>query len=155
MIMPNRKTKKLLIVLGILALLCLALVLFLKSPVFKVKLSNPESHLEIGTKAEKNPSFYLEGSDWCVALSHIDTSAVKHTKVGRYPIYIYHGFQKFTSYVNVTDTTAPQISCDVKNKTIVPGDTLSVHSLGLNIQDYSEIESIKFTKISSSKFYTG
>lgn len=155
MALPNRNTKKILLAVGILTLLCLAFVLFLESPVFKVTLSNTDTHLEIGNNPEKDPAYYLKGHDWSVALSHVDTSSVKHTKVGRYPVYIYHGFQKFTSYVNVTDTTAPIISCDVKNKTIVPGDTLSVHSLGLNIQDYSEIESIKFTKIASSKFYTG
>ena len=155
MTLSKSKKQKLLIVFGVLALLCLALVLFLKSPAFKVTLSQRETHLEIGNKAETNPDFYLDGSGWCVAMSYVDTSSVKYTKVGRYPIYIYHGFQKYTSYVNVTDTTAPSISCEIKNKTIVPGDTLSVHSLGLNITDYSEIESIKFTKISSTKFYTG
>ena len=155
MALSNLKHKKILLAVGIFSLLCLALVLFLKSPVFKAKLSNSDTHLEIGNMPEKDPVYYLEGNDWCVALSHVDTSSVKHTKVGRYPIYIYHGFQKFTAYVNVTDTTAPTISCEVKNKTIVPGATLSVHSLGLDIQDYSEIESIQFTKIASSKFYTG
>ena len=153
--LPNLKNKKILVIAGVLAMLCLALVLFLKSPVFKVELSNTESHLEIGTKVETNPSYYLKGNSWCVPLSYVDTSSVKYTLVGRYPIYIYHGFQKFTSYVNVTDTTAPIVSCDVKTQTVTPGETLSVHTLGLNIQDYSEIESIKFSKISSSKFYTG
>ena len=32
---------------------------------------------------------------------------------------------------------------DIKNKTIVPGDMVSVHNLGLDITDYSEIEKIK------------
>ena len=149
------KTKRRLIVLCILTALFLAVILFLKSPAFKVELSNKESHLEIGNKANSAPDYYLNGSDWCVALSHVDTSSVKYTEVGRYPVYIYHGFHKYTAYVNVTDTTAPQVSCDIKNKTVVPGDTVSVHSLGLDIMDYSEIESIQFTKISSTKFYTG
>lgn len=151
----NRKSKVILIVLGIITILCLSLVLFLKSPLFEVKFTTQETHLEIGNKAESNPSFYLDGNDWCVALSHVDTSSVKHTQVGRYPIYIYHGFQKYTSYVNVTDTTAPVVSCDVKTKTIETGDIISVNSLGLKIKDYSDIESVKFTKISSTKFYTG
>ena len=155
--MTNQKNKKkiVLCILGIITLLCLSLILFLKSPLFEVELKTTESHLEIGNKAETSPDFYLDGSDWCVALSHVDTSSVKYTKVGRYPVYIYHGFQKYTSYINVTDTTAPVVTCDVKNKTVVPGETVSVNSLGLNIQDYSEIESVLFTKISSTKFYTG
>jgi len=150
-----RKHKLLLIFLGIITLLSLSLVLFLKSPLFEVAFTTTESHLEIGNKADIDPAFYLDGEDWCVALSHVDTSAVKNTKVGRYPVYIYHGFKKYTSFVNVTDTTAPAVSCEVKNKTVTPGEIVSVNSLGLKIEDYSEIESIKFTKISSTKFYTG
>lgn len=147
--------KKLLIFIGILAALCLGLVLFMKSPLFKVTLSTTETHLEIGDKLSNSPSDYLSGEDWCVSLSYVDTSSVKKTKVGRYPIYIYHGFHKYTCYVNVMDTLAPVVTCDVKNKTISPGETVSVDTLGLNIQDHSEIESIAFTKISSSHFYTG
>ncbi len=133
----------------------LALILFMNSPVFKVKLATTESHLEVGNKAEKDPKFYLAGNAWSVSFSHVDTSAVKYRKVGRYPIYIYHGLQKFTSYVNVTDTTAPVISCNIKNKTISTGEIISIKSLGLKIDDYSDIESVKFTQISSSHFYTG
>lgn len=151
----NHKSNILLIVLGTITLLCLMLVLFMKSPFFEVEFTTQEAHLEIGNKPETTPAFYLEGNDLCVSLSHVDTSSVKHTKVGRYPIYIYHGFQKYTSYVNVTDTQAPVVSCDVKTKTIEPGDIISVNSLGLKIKDYSDIESVKFTKISSTKFYTG
>ena len=149
----NRKS--IFLITSFLALLLLVAFLFLGSPIFEVKLSTQESHLEIGTKAETDPHFYLSGHEIGIVLSHVDTSSVKYTKVGRYPVHIYHGFQKYTSYVNVTDTTAPVISCDVKNKTVVPGDTLSVNSLGLDVQDYSEIESTKFTKISSTCFYTG
>lgn len=152
---PTRKSKILLIIFGIITLLCLLLVLFINSPLFEVEFTTQETYLEIGNKAETDPAFYLDGTDWCVSFSHVDTSSVKHTKVGRYPIYIYHGFQKYTSYVNVTDTTAPVVSCEIKNKTVVPGDTVSVNTLGLKIEDYSEIESVKFTKISSTKFYTG
>ena len=150
----NRKVKITLILLIILSVISLAFILFLKSPAFRVELSKTEDHLEIGTKASTLPDHYLSGDDWCVSLSYVDTSSVKHTKVGRYPIYIYHGFQKFTSYVNVTDTTAPTVSCNIKNKTIVPGEIISVSSLGLNINDYSEIEHVQFAKISSTKFYT-
>ena len=53
------------------------------------------------------------------------------------------------------DTTPPIVTCDIKNKTLFPGDSISVHKLGLKILDSSEIESILFTKISSTKFYTG
>lgn len=150
----NTKNKPIFLISSIIALMLLSVVLFLNSPLFNVALSTPESHLEIGSVAETDPHFYLEGPELGIALSQVDTSCVKHTKVGRYPIYIYHGFQKFTSYVNVTDTTPPNISCDVKNKTVIPGDIVSVNNLGLNITDHSEIESIYFTKISSTKFYT-
>ncbi len=147
--------KRILLVFGVFTALCLGIFLFLKSPLFEVGFTTTELHLEIGENLSKNPTDYLEGDDWCVALSYVDASSVKKTKVGRYPIHIYHGFHKYTCYVNVTDTLAPVISCDIKNKTITPGQTVSVHSLGLNIQDHSEIDSIAFTKISSNHFYTG
>lgn len=149
------KCKVVLIILGCLAALGFSLFLFLKSPLFKVTQSIQETHLEIGNTLSQDPSDYLEGEDWCVSLSFVDTSSVKKTKVGRYPIYIYHGLYKYTCYVNVTDTLPPVVTCDVKNKTITPGETVSVGMLGLNIQDHSDIDSIAFTKISSSHFYTG
>lgn len=151
----NKKLKIALVIFGVVGALLFAVACFLHSPLFKVNLATKESHLEIGTQMTTDPSFYLEGDEWCVNLSIVDTSDVKSTKVGRYPIYIYHGFEKYTFYVNVTDTTAPVVSCDIKNKTIKPGEIISVNSLGLDIQDYSEIESVLFTKISSTKFYTG
>lgn len=151
----SNKKSILLIFLCILAGILLSFFLLLKSPIFQVNLVTQETHLEIGDTLAKEPSYYLEGPDWCVSLSYVDTSSVKTTKVGRYPIYIYHGFEKYTCHVNVTDTLAPIVTCDVKNKTATPGETVSVHSLGLHIQDHSEIESIAFTKISSSHFYTG
>ncbi len=147
--------KKFLIIFCVLAALFLGLILFVKSPLFRVTFKTKETHLEIGETLSTAPEDYLSGKDWCVALSYVDTSSVKKTKVGRYPIYIYHGFNKYTCYVNVTDTLAPVVTCDVKNKTITPGETISVHTLGLNIQDHSEIDSIIFTKISSTHFYTG
>lgn len=155
MVKMNKKTQLLLLTFCATAVLLLGLFLFLKSPLFRVSLIQKEIHLEAGTTAETNPHVYLDGADWCVALSHVDTSSVKHTKVGRYPIYIYHGLQKFTTYVNIIDTTPPVVSSSVKNKTIVPGETISVKTLGLNIKDSSEIQSILFTKISSTHFYTG
>ena len=149
------KYKLLAIILGTFTALGLALVLFLQSPFFEVELHTEESHLEIGETANSDPAYYLNGPDWCVSLSYVDLSSVKNKKVGRYPVYIHHGFRKYVSYVNVTDTTAPEVSCDIKNKTVQPGDVLSVHSLGIHAKDYSEIETIQFTKISSTKFYTG
>jgi len=155
--MTKQKTakKRSFIIISILAIICLGLILFLKSPLFRVSLNTQEIHLEIGETLNKSPDTYLSGRDWCVALSYVDTSSVKKTKVGRYPIHIYHGFYKYTCYVNVTDTLAPVVTCDIKNKTISPGETVSVHTLGLDIQDHSEIDSIAFTKISSTHFYTG
>ncbi len=151
----NKKTKLLLTILGTIAVLFLALFLFLKSPLFSVKLTQKEIHIEAGQKADTNPHTYLEGPDWSVALSYVDTSAVKYRKVGRYPVSIYHGLLKYTAYVNIIDTTPPVVNSSVKNKTLIPGAIISAKSLGLDIKDYSEIESILFTKITSTKFYTG
>lgn len=151
----SKKLKIVLAASGIMGFLVLGIVVLFQSPFFAASLATKESHLEIGSEANTDPSYYLDGENWCVKLSLVDTSNVKRTKVGRYPIYIYHGFQKYTSYVNVTDTTAPVVRCGVKNKTIEPGEIISVNSLGLDILDYSEIESILFTNISSTKFYTG
>ena len=131
----TKQNKKLFLAIGFISLILLFLLLFLKSPAFRVELSKTEDHLEIGNQVSTLPSDYLSGDGWCVSLSYVDTSSVKHTKVGRYPIYIYHGFQKFTSYVNVTDTTAPTVSCSIKNKTLVPGETISVNSLGLKLPE--------------------
>lgn len=147
--------KRIFVILGILVTIFLGLILFLKSPLFDVTFETKEKHHEIGETLSTSPKDYLSGSDWCVALSYVDTSSVKKTKVGRYPVYIYHGFNKYTCYVNVTDTLAPVVTCDIKNKTITPGETLSVHKLGLNIRDHSDIDSIAFTKISSTHFYAG
>lgn len=155
--MNGKKLTKnhILITFSILIIILISAAIFMKSSLFKVKQITTETHLEVGHQLSKNPADYLAGEDWCVSLSYVDTSSVKHNSVGRYPVYIYHGFYKYTSYVNVTDTTAPVVSCDVKTKTVKPGDVVSVNSLGLDIQDHSEIESIAFTKISSTKFYTG
>lgn len=148
------KSKKRFLICSLFVLLILSLFLFLNSPLFRVELSVSESQLEIGTNADAQPSTYLNGPKWSTALSYIDTSSVNHTKVGRYPIYIYHGFQKFTSYVNVMDSTPPVVTSNVKNKTMVSGDKVSVHNLGLDIKDHSNIERILFTKITSNHFYT-
>ena len=143
------------IILGFVVAFGLAIVFFLQSPLFEVELKTAESTLEIGQAANSTPSYYLDGAKWCVSLSTVDTSSVKTTKVGRYPIYIYHGFQKYTSYVNVCDNTAPEVSCDIKNKTVKAGDILSAASLGIHADDHSGIETIQFTRIASTKFYTG
>ena len=147
--------KKFVIVISTIFMLFIGTFLFLKSPLFKVSFVTKETPFEIGSTLNTNPDFYLDGADWCVALSYVDTSNVKQNSVGRYPIYIYHGLYKYTCYVNVIDTTAPVVSCDIKNKTITPGEIISVHKLGLQVQDHSEIESIAFTKITSDHFYTG
>ena len=149
------KKKKIFLIFGIVAAFFVALVVFMKSPLFSVHLSTTEHHMEAGATVEKSPLFYLDEKDWSAVLSYVDTSQVKRTKVGRYPVYIYHGLNKYTSYINVVDTTAPEVSCDVKTKTIKVGDTISVSTLGLDIDDYSEIENIAFTRISSEYFYTG
>ena len=153
-IQKQNTKKKFIIMISIFLMLFFGIVLFMKSPLFKVSFVTKETYFEIGNELSTDPDFYLDGDKWCVALSYVDTSSVKTKTVGRYPVYIYHGFNKYTCYVNVMDTLAPVVSCDVKNKTVTPGETISVHTLGLNIQDHSEIDSIAFTKISSDYFYT-
>lgn len=153
--LKQHTNKKLLVFFSIIFILFIGIFLFLKSPLFKVSFVTKETPFEIGSTLSTDPDFYLDGADWCVALSYVDTSHVKQNSVGRYPIYIYHGLYKYTCYVNVIDSTAPVVSCDIKNKTVTPGETISVHKLGLQIQDHSEIESIAFTKITSDHFYTG
>lgn len=54
-----------------------------------------------------------------------------------------------------TDSTAPLISCNIKTKTLLPGETISIDSLGIRAHDASKIESLAFTKIRSDYFYTG
>ena len=152
----NKKSNKLwLFFIGCLGALILGAVLFMQSPLFRVTLTQSELHLELGTSASTQASTYLDGDSWSVPLSYVDTSKVKKNKTGRYPVYIYHGFDTYTCYVNVTDTTAPVVSCDIKTKTVTPGEIVSVDSLGLKIEDYSEISSTAFTCISSTHFYTG
>lgn len=56
--------------------------------------------------------------------------------------------------VSDRDTTAPVIKSDIKTMTIKPGEVLSIALLGLDIQDESEVEYVKFTRISSTKFHT-
>lgn len=53
------------------------------------------------------------------------------------------------------DTTPPVITCDLKNKTIVAGNTISVSKLGVRVTDKSSIDSLLFTKIRSDNFYPG
>ena len=151
----NPKQKLLFMIAGSIALLVVAFFLFLNSPLFEVAHSQKEIHLEAGTKPSTDPHTYLEGDNWCVALSYVDASAVKHNTVGRYPIYINHGLKKYTTYANITDTTAPVVKSSAKNKTIVPGAVISAKNFGLEIEDCSKIERILFTNISSTKFYTG
>lgn len=151
----NQKQKLLFIIAGSISALVVFFFLFLNSPLFEVTHAQKELRLEAGTKPSTDPHTYLEGNNWSVALSYVDTSAVKHNTVGRYPIYINHGFKKYTTYVNIMDTTAPVVKSSVKNKTIVPGAVISAKNFGLEIEDCSEIERILFTKISSTKFYTG
>ncbi len=142
------------VILGTIGCILLACVLFMKSSYFKVDFVTTETHLELGETMTTDPSYYLEGDPWIVSLSRVDTSSVKKA-IGRYPVYIQHGFEKYTCYVSVTDTTAPVISCDIKNLTVKPGEIVSINSLGLDVQDYSKVENIYFSNISSSKFYTG
>lgn len=151
----KKKLKIVLIILVLTICLLVSLFIFMQTPLFEVNLTKEETHLELGTSLERDPSYYLEGDNFSVSLSYVDTSSVNKNKVGRYPVYIYHGFEKYTCYVNVADTTGPVISCNVNTKTITSGETISINSLGVSAKDFSDIESLAFTKISSTHFYTG
>lgn len=59
------------------------------------------------------------------------------------------------STAETEDTQPPIISCNIKTKTLLPGETISIESLGIRAQDASKIESLAFTKITSDSFYTG
>ena len=112
----NQKQKLLFIIAGSISALVVFFFLFLNSPLFEVTHAQKELRLEAGTKPSTDPHTYLEGNNWSVALSYVDTSTVKHNTVGRYPIYINHGLKKYTTYVNIMDTTAPVVKSSVKNK---------------------------------------
>lgn len=155
--MQSQKKKRnvIFILLSLIAVFSVSLFLFMQSPMFDVQLSQDEISLEIGHSIEKSPSYYLEGNAFSVALSFVDASSVQKNEAGRYPIIIYHGFEQYTCYVTVMDTEPPVISCDINTKTVLPGETISIEKLGVRTKDFSEIESVAFTKIASTHFYTG
>ena len=151
----KRKHRLLFVLVFLPMILLTAVFLFMKSPISNVSLKHPDFQLELGDSLKKSPDYYLEGNSLSVALSYVDSSAVKNNTAGQYPITIYHGFDKYTCTITVSDTTAPQLLCDINTKTVLPGEVITIDKLGIRTQDYSEIKYIGFTKLQSDNFYTG
>lgn len=143
--------RKILISIIILLALLLGAVLFIISPIFAVEKSQTPVTLEAGKKPAFSPSDFLDGDDWCVNLSIVDDDSVDYKTVGEYPVYIYHGFKKYTQYVNVIDTTAPSLECGVKNITVKKGDRLTVNTIGMDASDNTGIDRLLFQHIIAEK----
>ncbi|MGN1158463.1 MAG: trypsin-like peptidase domain-containing protein [Agathobacter sp.] len=147
------KNKKLIIIPISLFVVLLSIVLFMMSPLFSVERKIDTITLEAGQTPKYSLSDFLEGDDWCVNLSYLDTSEVNHKKVGEYPVYIYHGFEKYTVTAQVVDTTAPTLSCNVKNITIEKGEYLTVNTIGMKAEDNTGIDRLLFEHIVAEKIH--
>lgn len=119
------------------------------SPFFKVNATREEIHLELGESLNKDPSYYIEGSSWCIPFSRLDTKDVNFKKVGHYTATLHHGFQHLNYDIIIKDTKAPEISCDIKSLTVMKGDTVSLESLGVEVIEYSELKRSDFVKLRS------
>ena len=147
------KLKLLLFLLGTIIALALSASLFIMSPLFSVEKVQDTITLEAGKRPRFTPSDFLDGADWCVKMSIVDDSAVNHKKVGKYPIYIYHGFEKYTAHVNVVDTTAPSLECSLQNITIKKGDYITVNTIGMKANDNTGIDRLLFQHVSAEKIH--
>lgn len=149
--MENKKR-----ILGVMVttlLVALSVAFFIASPLFSVELKNDQITIEAGKQITLSPDDFLDGSKWCVALSYLDDSNVNTKKVGEYPIYIYHGYQKYTSTVKVVDTTAPTLNCNVKNITIEKGSYVTTRTIGLTSSDNTGIDRLLFHHIKADKIH--
>ena len=154
--MNHNKSKKhlwLFLIPGTLVLGLLGIALFMISPLFSVEMTTTSVTLEAGKTPNYNLDDFLDGEDWCVNLSYLDDSAVNHKKVGEYPVYIYHGFEKFTSKVRIIDTTAPSLSCSVKNITIEKGDYITLNTIGMKAEDNTGIDRLLFHRVVAEKIH--
>lgn len=138
----------------ILPAILLAILLFMASPLFAVETHTDVITLEAGKRPQFSPSDFLEGADWCVNLSYLDTSSIDYKKVGEYPLYLYHGFQKYTINVCVEDTTAPSLTCRVNQITVQKGDRITVNTIGMKAEDNTGIDRLLFHHISAEKIHT-
>ena len=151
----KKKSKLSLMIFGLLFLIIVSFFVFMQTPFSKVNLRETEVYLELGHSPEKSPSYYLDGNAFSILLSYVDISSVEKDTPGQYPITIYHGFDTHTCIVTVSDTEAPELSCDIQTKTVLPGENITIDKLGVRTQDHSEIKYVGFTKIQSDHFYTG
>ena len=151
---PKKNIRKIvLLVLSTVIALALGAGLFMISPLFAVETAQKNITIEAGERVKFAPSEFLDGADWCVNMSFIDDSAVNYKEVGEYPIYIYHGFQKYTAYVRVEDTTAPSLTCNIRNITIQKGDSITVNTIGMKADDNTGIDRLLFFHISAEKIH--
>lgn len=152
----NKKTNKLSVFiwpLGILCALILIAFILIKSPLFAVEVVRPTITLEAGDNRKLVPTDFLDNNDKTVSLSLIDDTALNRKEVGSYPIYIYHGFDKYTCHVNIVDTTAPTINCDIKNVTVQKDSFVSINSIGATAVDNTQIDRLLFTHVISDKVH--
>ncbi len=149
----SHRIKYWLILLLVLVSLLAGVGLFMASPLFAVEQSNAIITLEAGKKPHFTPEDFLEGEDWCVRLSYLDTSSINHKQAGTYPVTIYHGFKRLTSTVEVVDTTAPKLSCNLKKITVAKGDYVTVNTLGIKAEDNTGIDRLLFQHIVAQKIH--
>lgn len=142
-----KKLKMLLVIPVTLIVVTIAASLFMISPLFAVEHTPSSITLEAGKKPNFAPSSFLKGANWCVNMSVVDTSYVDYKTVGDYPVYVYHGFEKYTNYVSVVDTTAPTLSCNVKNVTVKKGGYITINTVGVNASDNTGVERLLFQHV--------
>ncbi len=141
--------KRILLTIMILLAVTGGVSFFMLSPLFAVSLSEETVFSEVGKPLEIDPHSLLEGQDWCVSLSYIDTSKVNSKEVGIYPITIYHGFERYTSAVSVVDTTPPVINCGIRHTTIKKGEAITLNKLGITATDKSPLDRLLFSHVSA------
>ncbi len=148
-----KKQKVLLLFPILLIILAAAASLFMISPLYAVEDKEPSIILEAGKRPKFEPSDFLKGPKWCVNMSVVDTSYVDHKTVGEYPVYVYHGFEKYTYSIQVKDTTAPTLSCNVKSVTIKKGGYITVNTVGMNATDNTSVERLLFQHVVAERIH--
>lgn len=148
-----KKRKTWLLIPAIFLIVVLGLSLFMISPLFSVEKATDSITHEAGKTPNFSPSDFLDGENWCVNLSYLDASQVNHKKVGEYPLYIYHGFEKYTFTVEIVDTTVPSLTCNMKNITLEKGEYITINSIGIKAEDNTGIDRLLFHHIVADKVH--
>lgn len=148
--MTNTK-KGLLIAATSLIVTIIGIVVIFLLPAFAATQKTNSFTTELGKPLDTSASTYITCEKWSLPFTIVDTSDVDITKVGTYPITVYHGFQKFTYENNIVDTTPPEITCSVSSITVEKGKTVNMSSLGIRTMDRSDITSCIISTISSDK----